>query len=58
MVGGIAGGEGNIVKTLLGVLTIGILGNILNLMGVSPFNQRILMGIIIVAAVWMQRRKT
>jgi len=58
MVGGIAGGDGNILKTLLGVLTIGILGNILNLMGVSPFNQRILMGIIIVAAVWLQRRKT
>ena len=57
MVGGIVGGDGNILKTLLGVLTIGILGNILNLMGVSPFNQRILMGIIIVAAVWLQRRK-
>lgn len=55
MVGGTstAGGEGNIGRTILGVLIIGVLSNILNLMGMSSFNQMIAKGIVVILAVWL-----
>ncbi|HCT92713.1 MAG TPA: ribose ABC transporter permease [Lachnospiraceae bacterium] len=61
MVGGTStdGGEGNIGRTILGVLMIGVLNNILNLMGMSSFNQMIAKGIVVILAVWLDgSRKT
>ncbi len=59
VVGGISmkGGEGSILKTLVGVFIIGVLSNILNLIGLSSFNQMIVKGFVIVAAVWLDSRK-
>ncbi len=59
IVGGISleGGEGSIVRTVLGVFIIGVLSNILNLMGMSSFNQMIVKGIVITAAVWLDRKR-
>ena len=53
VIGGTAmsGGQGNILLTTVGVLIIGILGNILNLLGVSSYMQQILKGVIIFLAV-------
>lgn len=45
------GGVGGVLGTLLGILILAILGNVLNLMGVSPFVQMLLQGVIIVLAV-------
>lgn len=55
MVGGTstAGGEGSIPRTVLGVMIIGVLSNILNLMGMSSFNQMIAKGIVVILAVWL-----
>lgn len=55
MVGGTstAGGEGNIARTILGVFFIGVLSNILNLIGLSSFNQMIAKGIVVVLVVWL-----
>lgn len=45
------GGVGGVGGTLLGVMILALLGNILNLMGVSPYYQMLLQGGIIVIAV-------
>ena len=45
------GGVGGVQGTVLGVLILAILGNLLNLKGVSPFVQMVLQGVIIVIAV-------
>jgi ribose transport system permease protein/inositol transport system permease protein len=51
------GGSGSIVKTLLGVLTIGIINNGLSLLRVSSYVQQITMGIIILIAVIVDQIK-
>lgn len=48
----ITGGRGSIAGTLIGALTLGILNNGLNLMGVSPYTQKVLKGVIILLAIY------
>lgn len=50
------GGQGGVIGTFLGALIIGILGNILNLMGVSPFAQPLAKGALIIVAVFIVGR--
>lgn len=45
------GGEGTIFGTFLGVLFIGLLGNGMVLMGINPFAQEVIRGLIILVAV-------
>jgi len=53
VVGGTAlsGGRGSMAGTLLGVLVITLIGNGLVLLGINPFIQQVVRGVIIVAAV-------
>ena len=53
VVGGVSldGGRGNVVNTFLGVLVIAVLGNALNVIGVSAYFQLIISGLIILIAV-------
>ena len=53
----LAGGVGSIFGTLMGVLTIGVLRNGLNLIGTSPFVQQIVIGVVIVLAVMVDANK-
>jgi ribose transport system permease protein len=49
------GGEGTVAGTFIGAFVIGVLRNGLNLIGVSPFIQKIVIGIVIVASVFLDR---
>ena len=51
------GGQGGIGKTVIGTLFLGVLTTGLNLMGVSPYYQMLLIGILIVVAVVIDRLK-
>jgi ribose transport system permease protein len=54
---GLSGGSGSVVGTLAGALIIGILNNVMGLNNVDSNLQLILKGVIIVGAVWLQRRR-
>lgn len=64
VVGGasLSGGVGTVLGTVLGVLIIGVLRNGLVLMGVSPFTQEVMIGLVIIIAVaidkWSTRNRT
>ena len=55
----LSGGVGSVSGTAFGVLIIGVLRNGLNLLGVSPFVQQIVIGVVIALAVMLDvlRRK-
>jgi ribose transport system permease protein len=51
------GGEGTVAGTFIGAFVIGILRNGLNLIGVSPFIQKIVIGVVIVGSVFFDKIK-
>ncbi len=58
--GSLSGGQGTIIGTIIGSLIMGVLSNGANLLGISPFIQKIVIGSVIVLAVTFdefQRRK-
>ena len=50
------GGSGTIVGTVLGALTIGVIGNGLILVHTSPFLVEVVTGVIILLAIWLNTR--
>jgi simple sugar transport system permease protein len=50
------GGRGTILGTILGTLTIAVIGNGLILMHISPFFTQIVTGAIILVAIWLNTR--
>ena len=53
-----AGGKGRIVGTLIGAMLIGIIGNGMNLLGLSSYLQDIAKGLIILGAVYIDTIST
>ena len=53
VIGGVslAGGRGKVVNVVAGVLVLGLIGNIMNLLSVPVYPQQIIKGVIIIAAV-------
>jgi ribose/xylose/arabinose/galactoside ABC-type transport system permease subunit len=52
----LSGGIGTIGGTILGALLMGVIGNGLDLLNVSAYYQQIVKGLIIVGAVWLDRK--
>lgn len=59
VVGGtsLKGGQGSVLKTVLGGLLIILMSNCLNLLGASTELQSVLKGLILVIAIWLDNRK-
>ncbi|MGC3996496.1 MAG: ABC transporter permease [Anaeromyxobacter sp.] len=51
-----SGGRGSIWGTLIGAIILGIINNMLNMMGVSPYLQGTVKGAVIIAAVLIQKK--
>jgi ribose transport system permease protein len=51
----LSGGKGTVVNTVIGVLVLGLIGNVMNLLSVPIYPQQIIKGFIIVFAVLLQR---
>ncbi len=60
VVGGasLAGGRGNVINTIFGVLILSIISNLMNLMNISGYNQQVVKGVIIIIAVMLESLKT
>lgn len=50
----LSGGKGTVTNTMIGVLILGLIGNIMNLMSVPAYPQQIIKGVIIILAVLLQ----
>ncbi|WP_315973250.1 MULTISPECIES: ABC transporter permease subunit [unclassified Bartonella] len=53
----IAGGRGSIIGTLIGAVLLGILNNGLNLMGIDPYVQNVIKGVIILLAIYISKER-
>ena len=51
------GGKGSIWGTIFGAIILGIINNMLNMLGVSPYLQGTVKGIVIIGAVYIQKNK-
>ena len=50
----LAGGKGSVTKTVIGALILALIGNIMNLLSVPAYPQKIIKGFIIIVAVLLQ----
>ena len=59
IVGGtsMSGGRGSIIGTVFGMLIIGVMNNLLTLMGVPPFLREACKGVIVIVAVLLQKKE-
>lgn len=59
VVGGttLKGGKGSVLRTMLGVILITLLGNCMNMLGLSTYMQTVMRGAVLVIAIWLDNRK-
>jgi len=59
IVGGtmMTGGRGTVWGTVFGAITLGVINNMMNMVGISPYLQGTVKGIVIITAVYIQRQK-
>ena len=51
-----SGGSGSVYGTLIGAVTLGIVNNMLNMLGVSPYLQGTVKGLVIIGAILIQHK--
>jgi ribose transport system permease protein len=54
----LSGGIGGVASAVIGAVSLGLIGNGMNLLGVSPFLQSAAKGVLLVIAICAQRRKS
>jgi len=52
-----AGGRGTIWGTIIGAITLGVINNMLNMVGISTYLQGTVKGLVIIGAVFIQRQR-
>jgi ribose transport system permease protein len=52
-----AGGRGTIWGTVIGAITLGVINNMLNMVGISTYLQGTVKGLVIIGAVFIQRQR-
>jgi ribose transport system permease protein len=52
-----AGGRGTVWGTVVGAITLGVINNMLNMVGISPYLQGAVKGLVIIGAVFIQRQR-
>lgn len=59
VVGGtsLSGGKGSVLRSMIGVLLVTLLGNCMNMMGLSTYMQTVMRGAVLVIAIWLDNRK-
>jgi ribose transport system permease protein len=59
IVGGtsLAGGKGSVLRTMVGVMLVTLMSNCMNLLDISTYMQTVLMGAILIFAIWLDDRK-
>jgi ribose transport system permease protein len=59
IIGGTAmsGGRGTVWGTVVGAVTLGVINNMLNMVGISPYLQGTVKGVVIIGAVFIQRQR-
>lgn len=60
IIGGVSfvGGRGIVLTALIGALIMAMITNGLNILGISSFYQQVLIGVVIIVAVWLDNLKT
>ena len=60
IIGGVSfvGGRGLVLTALVGALIMAMITNGLNILGISSFYQQVLIGIVIIIAVWLDNLKS
>jgi len=53
-----SGGRGSVIGSVLGMLILAVMNNLLNLLGVPPFLREAFKGVIVIAAVLLQKQDT
>ena len=54
---GVSGGEGTVIHAIIGVLIMGVIGNVMKIIGISSQNQLIVKGVVLVLAVILDNIK-
>lgn len=54
----LAGGSGSVLGVVAGVVTLGLMSNGMNLLGISPFLRSAATGLLLLVAIGLQRRET
>ena len=52
-----SGGRGTLWGTVVGAVTLGVINNMLNMVGISPYLQGTVKGLVIIGAVFIQRQR-